>query len=49
MGIKEGGEPCTFLKSFGHTWHSKNSYVHYNAILRLADERQRQMKVLTQA
>ena len=35
MGIEEGGESCTFLKSFGHIF-SKNSFGHYNAILRLA-------------
>ena len=35
MGIEEGGESCTFLKSFGHIF-SKNSFGHYNAFLRLA-------------
>ena len=35
VGIEEGWESCTFLKSIGHIF-SKNSFGHYNAILSLA-------------
>ena len=35
VGMEEGGESNTFLKTFGHIL-SKNSFSYYNAILRLA-------------